>query len=223
VLVLGSKLGRLLLEVHQLGYRCEGCEGKPLLFFGSEFIRKECAAVGCQKAQPFVLNTCNRFKMDDHVRMVHIPDVEVKEMPEVRFGCFAQLHGTPSCKAGFDAVVTAFAIDTSINIFRYVRTVAHVIRPGGLWTNFGPVAFETDDDEAHGHVVELSWEELRNVISHFFELQPDEKFVDSLNAQNGESMMQIEYSCIYFAAVRNDVPADSVGPVMKSAASAATS
>ena len=72
--------------------------------------------------------------------MVAIPDVDIAEgtLPPVRFGDFVRLYDTANARGNFDAMLTAFALDTSSNIFRYVRTAAHVIRSGGLWANFGP-------------------------------------------------------------------------------------
>merc|ERR1712232_487661 len=124
-----------------------------------------------------------------------------------QFGDFVKLYDVASARGSFDALLTAFALDTSANIFRYVRTAAHVVKPGGLWANFGPLAYDTDHDEARGHGMEISWEELRYAVSHFFKIQDDEEFVDALHAANGESMMQTQFTCVFFTAVRNTNPA----------------
>merc|ERR1712008_125839 len=114
--------------------------------------------------------------------------------------------------AAYDGLVTAFSLDTTSNVFRCVRTIAHCVRPGGMWANFGPLAYDTDYEEEHGRGIELSWEELKFAISHFFEIH-EEDFIDSFNAANGESMMQIQYSCVYFRATRNNVIAAGIGKV----------
>lgn len=212
LLVPGTHLLRLVYEACEKGYDCEACQSQLFLYFAGEFVRRHGARCEAHRIQPFVLNTCNRFKKGDHVRVTPVPDVEVTEaaIPAAAFGDFAQIYDTTTSRSSFDAVVTAFTLDTSSNIFRFVRTVAHVTREGGLWANFGPLAYDTDHDEARGHSMELSWEELRHAISHFFEIQ-EEEFVDSLHAANAESMMQVEYSCIYFKAVRNHNPALGIG------------
>lgn len=212
VLCPGSELGRLPFEVASRGYTCEACEGRPLNFFGSEFVRQHCAEQEGHQIQPFVLNTCNRWRMGDHVRVIPIPEVNVSAtpLPPVQLGEFIRIYDTAAARASFDAVLTAFALDTSVNVFRYIRTVAHVVREGGIWTNFGPLAYDTDHDEEHGHCVELSWEELKYAIGHFFEIR-EEEFVDAFHAANGKSMMQIKYSCIYFSAVRTGAPAPGIG------------
>lgn len=212
VLCPGVQLGRLLFEVQSRGYAGEACEGRALSFVAGEFVRRHCAVREAHRIQPFVLQTCNRFRAEDHVRAMPIPDVDLQEgkLPPVRFGDFVQLYNTAGARGRFDALLTAFSLDTSSNIFRYVRTAAHVVRPGGLWANFGPLAYDTDHDEAHGHGVELSWEELSYALSHFFEIH-EQTFVNSLHAANAESMMQIQYSCIFFKAVRNSTPSLGIG------------
>mmetsp|Transcript_42810 Transcript_42810/g.126833 ORF Transcript_42810/g.126833 Transcript_42810/m.126833 type:complete len:364 (+) Transcript_42810:80-1171(+) len=213
VLVPGALLGRLPYEVAQRGYECEACEARVLQYFGSEVVRQLVGGKSeVHRIQPYALNTCNRFKAEDHLRATPIPEVEIKEgqLPPVRFGDFVRLYDDAEARGRYDAVVTAFSLDTSSNIFRYVRTVAHAVRPGGLWTNFGPLAYDTEHDEAHGHGIELSWEELRYAVSHFFDIQ-EESFVDAFLATNAESMMQIQYSCIFFKAVRNGTPSPGIG------------
>jgi len=212
VLVPGCSLGRLPFDLQGRGYKCSASEGRVLQYFGGELMRRTAGKREVHRIQPFAINTCNRFKKEDHVRETPVPEVEVLEgsLPEVHFGDFLRLYGRASDLAAYDAVVTAFTLDCSPNVLRFVRTVAHLIRPGGLWTNFGPLAYDTDHDEGHGHGIELSWEELRHAISHFFDVK-EEEFVDSLQAANGESMMQIQYSCIFFTAVRNDKEAVGIG------------
>jgi len=212
VLCPGVQLGRLLFEVQNRGYSGEACESRALPFFGGEYIRRYCSGRETDRIQPYVLQTCNRFRAEDHVRVAAVPDTDIEEgkLPPVRFGTFVHIYDTAGARGSFDALLTAFSLDTSANIFRWVRTAAHVLRPGGLWANFGPLAYETEHEESHGHGVELSWEELRFAVSHFFEVQ-EEAFVDSLHAANAESMMQIQYSCIFFKAVRNSAPSPGIG------------
>lgn len=212
--MVGANLGRLAFDLQQKGHSVVGCEARIMHYVGAEFVRRRCAEVNSHRLQPFALNTCNRFKPKDHVRDTPIPDVAVPDgaLPPIHFGEFIHLYDSPEERAAFDGLVTSFSVDTSPCIFRFVRTAAHVVRPGGIWTNFGPLAYDTDHDDAHGHGLELSWEELRYAVSHYFDIdQSSEAFVDSLNAANGESMMQTQYSCIFFKAVRNDKPAIGIG------------
>ncbi len=47
----------------------------------------------------------------------------------------------------WDAVLTAFFLDTAKNIFLYIRTIAMLIREGGLWINFGPLLYHYAEAE----------------------------------------------------------------------------
>merc|ERR1719499_2098893 len=67
----------------------------------------------------------------------------------------------------WDAVLTCFFLDTAKNVFLYVRTIAQIIRPGGLWINIGPLLFHYADCEQEISV-ELSWEEIRPNLCQYF-------------------------------------------------------
>lgn len=211
VLLPCAALGRLGYEVQCRGHVCEASEGRMLHFLGAALISQHVEKESLD-LQPFATNTCNRFHFEDHVRRTPVPDVDVQPglLPATRFGEFARLYGTAAAFASFDVLLTAFAIDSSANVFRFVRTAAHAVKIGGLWANFGGLAHDTDHDEARGHGLELSWEELRFAISQFFDIQ-EEEFVDAYCASNSRSMMAMQYNCIYFKAVRNGNPSLGIG------------
>eukprot|EP00929_Paragymnodinium_shiwhaense_P118700 TRINITY_DN9061_c0_g1_i1.p1 TRINITY_DN9061_c0_g1~~TRINITY_DN9061_c0_g1_i1.p1 ORF type:complete len:374 (-),score=87.27 TRINITY_DN9061_c0_g1_i1:52-1173(-) len=211
VLCPSSGLGRLAFEAAKRGYETEGCEQRALLYFGSELLKEDsCNKANSQLLQPYALDTNNRVKAMANVRKVAIPDVDIASMPRIHFAEFLQLYDDASGASSFDAVVTAFALDLTPNILRYIRTVAYVVKPGGLWTNFGPLAYNTDCDEDTGGGVELSWDELKHAIGYFFEFS-EEGFHESFNGCNAQSMMQMQYTCVFFSAVRNNKPAEGIG------------
>lgn len=201
------RLGRVPFEAMQKGYRCEGTETDIFFIMGLELMMQQDHQPGEFKLQPHCLGTCNRTKPRDHVREVMVPDVEVKAscMPHYYHGQFPELF-SPSEKshAGtFDGLVTIFAVDGTANILRFVRAVASILRPGGLWVNFGPLEYRCDDTGGDGTIMELSWEELRHAISIFFDVK-DEGFEDCFMATNRLSMMQTEYTAVKFAAIRKE-------------------
>jgi len=210
VLIPYSQLARVPFEVQKRGYQCEACEGRPLYFFGGELVRQQFTSKESQCIQPYVSNTCNRVKAEDNVRRIQMPEVDVTEFPTVRFGELVQLYDTAAARGSFDGVLTSFALDSSPNVLRFIRTVAHCTRPGGMWANFGPLAYDSEHDESNGSGMELSWEELKYAISHFFEIQ-EESVVEAFHAQNAMSMMQLQFCCVYFSAVRNTTPAEGIG------------
>ncbi|CAJ1455432.1 unnamed protein product [Effrenium voratum] len=148
VLLPASSLGRLAFDVASRGHSVEACEGRLLQWYGMELIRQH-SSTEALRPQPFALNTCNRLKFSDNHRATPIPDVDVKDMlPRQRFGDFTTLYDASDAKESFDCLLSAYALDLSPNVFRFVRTAAHVLRPGGLWANFGPLAYDSDHDEA---------------------------------------------------------------------------
>lgn len=212
VVIPGVSVGRLAFEVQSRGYDVEACEHRLLLWYGMELIREHGSIAEALRPQPFAVNTCNRLRYKDNVRVTPMPDVAVKSenLPLQRFGHFSQLYGTIEARASFDCLLTEYSLDVSLNLFRFVRTIAHALRPGAVWANFGPLAYEADHDDTVGSGLELSWEELKYALSHFFEVQ-EEEWHDALYAQNSESLMQMQYTCIYFKAIRNNTPALGIG------------
>lgn len=47
---------------------------------------------------------------------------------------------TDASSAGqYDVIITCFFIDTAPNFLSYVRTMKHLLKPGGVWINIGPL------------------------------------------------------------------------------------
>lgn len=66
----------------------------------------------------------------------------------------------------WDCVATCFFIDTAHNIIEYVERLWRILKPGGVWINFGPLLYHFEDipNEAS---FELSYADLRSVILSF--------------------------------------------------------
>lgn len=58
-------------------------------------------------------------------------------------GDFTKLFGTGKegmpQKEQFDCVATCYFIDTATNVLDYMECIQHVLKPGGLWVNLGPL------------------------------------------------------------------------------------
>lgn len=59
----------------------------------------------------------------------------------------------------YDAVVTLFLIDTAENAFKYLEAIHALLKPGGIWINYGPLKWGTSPQ------VEFTLEELHLVIA----------------------------------------------------------
>ncbi|GIX60704.1 Mg protoporphyrin IX chelatase [Babesia caballi] len=205
VLCPGCGLGRLPYEVLQLGYESQGNEISSFMLIGSYFATNCMNKMNFFKIYPYCLSTSNRILHEDQMFACHIPDVapakqEVKGDFSMCTGEFTQVYG--NLEDPFDAVLTCFFLDTAKNPISYIRTCARALKRGALWANIGPLLYHYAD---FGHnSVELSWEELRRVISIWFKLVREE-WRDANYTSNKRSMMKTQYKCIYFEAIRNEL------------------
>ncbi|RMZ81852.1 hypothetical protein DV738_g2090, partial [Chaetothyriales sp. CBS 135597] len=101
-------------------------------------------------------------------------------------------------RAAFDAVTTVYFIDTAPNLLRYIETIHHCLRPGGVWVNgIGqPGAFELADDQVKELVRKMG-----------FVIHPDEELLlrDSgagAYMQDPDSMLQSRYRPSYWVATK---------------------
>lgn len=202
------RLQRLAVEIGKKGYDCEGTEPSFFFYLGGELLRRGPFKAEEIKIQPYAMSTCNRVEFRDHVRDVLVPDVPLASLkfPTVTLGTFTSLYEHPKYAATCDAIVTDYTLDSSVNIFLFIRTVAHSIKPGGAWINWGPLDSQALHDDSHGWMaVEMSWEEVRHAVSHFFDIK-EEGFYDSFIASNKLSMMRKLFEVIFFVAIRNNEP-----------------
>lgn len=209
VLVPGCGLGRLPFELARRGYAAQGNEFSYHMLLGSHLILNRCAAVDCHTIFPYVLSTAHRGGKNDHLRAVKIPDMcprnALDELSELSMAAGEFIEVYKDQEAEWDAMATVFFLDTAKNVFLYIRTIAHIVRPGGLWINLGPLLYHYADiqDECS---IEPSWEEVRADISRYFDIVEEERQVAQYTT-NPSSTMGIRYNCIFFVAVRNSVKA----------------
>nr|CEL65888.1 TPA: hypothetical protein BN1204_017180 [Neospora caninum Liverpool] len=225
VLCPGSGLGRLPFEVTRRGYACQGNEFSYFMLMGSDFILNHALKVRSVPLQPYCLSTSNRRGQHDHLQTVWIPDVSPNEhiSPDTDFsmcaGEFVEVYGcsddTPSGIPGasqpFDAVLTSYFLDTARNVLLYIRTIAKILRPGGLWANIGPLLYHYAE-MPNEMSIELAWDELEEVIKLWFDIEKIE-WRDAYYTSNPNSMMQVQYHCVFFVAVRNAAPPPVITPL----------
>eukprot|EP01056_Protomagalhaensia_sp_Gyna25_P003318 Protomagalhaensia_sp_Gyna_25__3317@NODE_2_length_10425_cov_76_179954_g1_i0_p1_GENE_NODE_2_length_10425_cov_76_179954_g1_i0NODE_2_length_10425_cov_76_179954_g1_i0_p1_ORF_typecomplete_len662_score148_58N2227/PF07942_12/1_4e92_NODE_2_length_10425_cov_76_179954_g1_i058517836 len=208
VLCPGSGLGRLPFEVVCKGYSCQGNEFSYFMLLGSNFILNHALEPASINLVPFCLNSCNRREHEDHLQVITIPDVCAADgvNADVDFsmcaGDFVEVY-TPQ-KEAWDAVLTCFFIDTAKNVICYLHTIANIIPAGGLWTNMGPLLYHFADS-ATEMSVELSWEEIRQIVIKYFDIK-EERWIDAFYTTPPRSMLQALYHCVFFVAIRNDTP-----------------
>eukprot|EP00920_Eleutheroschizon_duboscqi_P027130 GHVT01066403.1.p1 GENE.GHVT01066403.1~~GHVT01066403.1.p1 ORF type:complete len:178 (-),score=28.52 GHVT01066403.1:667-1200(-) len=162
---------------------------------------------------PYVLSTSNRRRAADNLRAVYIPDVSPSEVLDeplmsMTAGEFLEVYGSPAHVGYWDAVLTCFFLDTAKNVVQYIRTIADLVKVGGLWANLGPLLFHYADTP-NEMSIELAWDEIKPVIEKWFKFENIE-WTTAYYTTNFDSMMQIQYNCVNFVAIRNDVAATGV-------------
>lgn len=216
VLAPGSGLARLPFECARRGYAAQGNEFSYHMLQGSKWVLNETSADHTHTIYPFILNMENRKSMSDHMRGVCIPDVcpsailcppGVETGPEDFSMCAGEFVNVYEEQYGaWDAVLTCFFLDTAKNVFLYIRTIADIIRPGGLWANIGPLLYHFAE-QPDNISIELSWEEIKPAIRKYFDFK-EEDMREGFYTTNREGLYRTRYRCIFFAAIRNDTPTD---------------
>jgi carnosine N-methyltransferase len=76
----------------------------------------------------------------------------------VQYGDFLSAYGDKSKHESFDIIVTCFFIDTFANILEPLAVIQHILKPGGLWINAGPLHY-------HGKpAIPYSYAQLERII-----------------------------------------------------------
>lgn len=156
ILVPGAGLGRLVFELCAVGYTVEGNEISYHQILASNYILNCTEAAGQHTLYPWALNFSNHLNRKNQLRSVAVPDVhpatalqEAQEQTQagqhfsermsMSAGDFCVLYRQSEYRGSFDAVTTCFFIDTAPNVINYIETIKHCLKPGGLWTNAGPL------------------------------------------------------------------------------------
>ncbi|KAF8819358.1 methyltransferase [Cardiosporidium cionae] len=206
VLCPGCGLGRLPFEVVRKGYGCQGNEFSYFMLLGSNLILNYAIKPKACLIYPFCLSTSNRKQHNDNLTPILIPDVNPSDHVTADYdfsmsaGEFIEVYGNQ--KAKWDGILTCFFIDTAKNILQYIRTIALILRPGGLWANLGPLLYHYAE-MANEMSVELSWEEVKGAIEKWFRFEKIE-WKDTFYTSNSDSMMQILYHTVHFVAIRTE-------------------
>jgi len=214
VLTPGSGLSRLPFEVARRGYSAQGNEFSYHMLQGSKWVLNETSEPKTHLIFPFVLSLEHRKDSMDHLRGVLVPDVcpslELGPSgPDSRPQDFSMCAGEfvevyADQEKQWDAVLTCFFLDTAKNVFLYIRTIAYIVRPGGIWANIGPLLYHYAE-QPNAVSVELSWEEVKPFICQYFDFK-EEEMREAYYTTNEKSLFHTKYRCKYFVAVRNDRP-----------------
>jgi carnosine N-methyltransferase len=112
----------------------------------------------------------------------------------------------------WDAVVTCFFLDTAHNIVSYIEAIHRILKPGGVWINFGAFIeinlliagpllyhFEGLTNESS---LELTLEEVFQLVESFGFDIVKQSMVPSTYTSNADSMLRYQYNCSFFTAIK---------------------
>jgi carnosine N-methyltransferase len=176
VLVPGAGLARLVFELCKDGFNVEGNEISYQQLLASSYILNYCPAPKFHTIYPWIHSFSNHTSRTAHLQSVQIPDVhpgtelqrgrlpaggaetedattaaafEPGEM-SMSASDFLSLYEDEAHKDTYDAVATVFFLDTAPNPIRYIETIKNCLKPGGIWTNVGPLLWHFENNSP-GH------------------------------------------------------------------------
>lgn len=95
-------------------------------------------------------------------------------------------------------VATCFFIDCAPNVVEFIETIYHILKPGGVWINLGPLLYHYSDMK-NQQSIEPSFEVLKEVIKKIgFVVEKSKIGVKTKYCQNPKSMLQSEYDSVFF-------------------------
>ena len=207
VLVPGAGLGRLMFEIAKLGFKSQGNEFSYYMLLCSNYIFNNTTKENEFTIQPLIHSFSNIYNEESPFKKILVPDVNLaEELSKTDTGEMSMVAGE-FCRVYkdkinfFDSIVTCYFIDTANNIIQYIETIHNILKVGGLWINFGPLLYQYTDNENEVSI-ELSWNEIKNIIIGFgFEFTKEEE-VQTTYSANKDSMTQRIYKCIFFNAIK---------------------
>ncbi|KAJ5161971.1 hypothetical protein N7492_007363 [Penicillium capsulatum] len=227
VLVPGAGLGRLVFDLCLAGFAAEGNEISYHQLIASSWVLNHTTGPQNHALYPFATHFSNLQTRAQQLRRVMIPDVhpgtamqqaatEAQPVGTMSMSAadFVVLYNQPSNHETFDAVATVFFIDTAPNVIRYIETIRHCLKLGGIWINVGPLLWHFEDGHPHKEGtdtatgigepgnVELTEEEVLRLVERMgfrVEARADDRRPCGY-IQDGESMLQNEYRPSHWVA-----------------------
>lgn len=232
VLVPGAGLGRLVFDLAVDGYDAEGNEISYHSLLASSYILNHVERAGQHTIYPWIHTFSNHSRRDRHLRGYRVPDIHPAttmanaegtgemSMSAADFLC---LYADEEHEATYDAVASVFFLDTAPNLIRYLETIFHSLKPGGVLINIGPLLwhFENNapgnhgqDDDGDGEhdasnttgiadpgSFELSDDEVMALVHKIgFVVEKKETGIRAPYIQDPESMLQTVYYATFWVA-----------------------
>jgi carnosine N-methyltransferase len=199
----GAGLGRLVYELSLRGFFTEGNEFSLFMLIASNFILNRCLLSNQFEIFPFCHQFVNNLNRDDPLVSCRFPDVSAYQSPpkgemNMIAGDFMEIYGDPSQENSWDCVCSCFFIDCANNIVDFLEVIYKILRPGGIFINYGPLLYHFCDVPSEVSI-EPSYEDLHEIIEKIgFKFLKEDTKVPSKYSQNPASMCQLEYNSVFF-------------------------
>ncbi|KAJ7106565.1 N2227-like protein-domain-containing protein [Mycena epipterygia] len=165
VLIPGAGLGRLAWEISELGFL--ETTANEVSFFMNLAFRFLLSPAGTSVLNQHVIHPyahwfSHQRSVDSLFRAIRFPDAipRLSQRFKLLEKDFLTLQPPPSTLlaptfvGGYDYIVTLFFIDISLNILTTIEHIYHLLCPGGIWINLGPLSWSAQSK------LELSLEEV---------------------------------------------------------------
>ncbi|TIB17453.1 hypothetical protein E3P77_00164 [Wallemia ichthyophaga] len=209
ILVPGAGLARLAFDIARMGFSSQGNEFSYFMLLASFFILNRTTERNEHTLFPFAHSSSNHPSAASQLRCITVPDVlplDYLRGPESDFslvaGEFLEIYGGDDEKEQWDVVVTCFYLDTAKNIIDYIKTISHVLRPGGQFINLGPLLYHFESNEDGEPSIELTLEELKALLPKCGFRLDEERMIDTTYTNNPNSMLQYTYKACFWTATK---------------------
>jgi len=232
ILVPGAGLGRLVFDLCLNGYNAEGNEISYHQLLASSYILNCVESAGQHTIFPWIHTFSNHKSRVNHLRGYAVPDIHcatelakaeqrgpIGQMTMVAAD-FLCLYGDSDHADMYDAVASVFFLDTAPNLIRYLETIYHCLKPGGLLINVGPLLwhFENHAPGSHGYEgdgdgdgdttgiadpgsFELTDDEVMALVGKLgFKVLTRETGLEAPYIQDAQSMLQTMYKASVWVA-----------------------
>ena len=204
VLVPGCGLARLPYELALDGFKVVANEQDYFQLATASFIMNHCSRVDNYRIYPWIHDLRNRIDTKAVTTPIPFPDIDPNEGRDMEEGFQFQMISGDFLKIDeenlehecVDAIVTTFFIDTAPNILEYVDKIYQLLKPEGIWINFGGLNFAYDAFEATEMCIPMSLDVLKKVLQNRqFVFLRDELVQTSYGPQ---SMRNTQMNCAFF-------------------------
>ena len=156
------------------------------------------------------------------------PPTGVRSDFSMTAGDFRSIYSVDSEANAWDGVASCFFLDASPNIIEYLQTIYHMLKPNGIFINFGPLHWHwsgpamllTDEtmadyydrydhlDSKYLQSYDYCWEDIQTILLNIgFSIIEQTNGIPAHYTADQRSMIQTEYRCIHFVAqkkINND-------------------